>query len=85
MLLIVNLVTNSDIFPVHALEDVDSVLLVAGFKREIRSVIKPGKEFSTTYEGPTVEKAQLEKLVARVAERNEISFSVECEESVRFP
>jgi hypothetical protein len=85
MLLIVNLTARSDIFPVNAFEQIDTVLLSAGFKKEVRSVIKPGKEFSVTYDGPSIDKNHIEGLLEPVAQRNQVNFSVECEESVKFP
>ncbi len=85
MLLIVNLSARGDIFPVNAFEEIDTLLLSAGFKKEVRSVIKPGKEFSVTYDGPSIDKNHLEKLLEPVAQRYQVDFSVECEDSVKFP
>ena len=85
MLLIVGLSSKGDLFPIKALDEVDSVLIAAGFKKEVRSVVKPGKEFSITYEGPSLERGRIEKMLKPVVEQNRIGFSVEVEESVRFP
>lgn len=85
MLLIVGLFTKGDAFPVQALQLVDSALAAAGFKKEVHSVVKPGKAFSVTYEGPTMERNRIEEILKPVAEQNQFSFSVEVEESVRFP
>ncbi len=85
MLLIVGLFSKGDFFPVQALDQVDSVLATAGFKKEVRSVVKPGKEFSVTYEGPTLDRSRIEEMLKPVAEQNQIGFSVAVEESVRFP
>jgi hypothetical protein len=85
MLLIVNLSARSDIFPVNAFEQIDSVLLSAGFKKEVRSVIEPRKQFSVTYDGPSIDKKRIEGLLEPVAQRNQVNFSVECEDSVKFP
>jgi hypothetical protein len=85
MLLLVSLVSKGDSFPVEALQQVDTALAVAGFKKEVRSVVKPGKEFSVTYEGPNIEKKHVEEILQPLAEKNQITFSVEVEESVRFP
>jgi len=60
-------------------------LAAAGFKKEVRSVVKPGKEFSVTYEGPSLERSRIEEMLKPVAEQNQIGLSVEVEESVRFP
>lgn len=85
MLLIVGLCSNVDPFPLDALVQVDTALAAAGYKKEVRSVLKPGKEFSITYEGPTAEKDRLDSILKTVAERNGITFTIEMEESVRFP
>ncbi len=85
MLLLVSLVSKGDSFPVEALQQVDTALAAAGFKKEVRSVVKPGKEFSVTYEGPNMEKNHVEGILQILAEKNQITFSVEVEESVRFP
>ncbi len=85
MLLLVSLVSKGDSFPVEALQQVDTALAAAGFKKEVRSVVKPGKEFSVTYEGPNMEKNREEEKLQILAEKNQITFSVEVEESVRFP
>ncbi len=85
MLLLVSLVSKGDSFPVEALQQVDTALAAAGFKKEVRSVVKPGKEFSVTYEGPNMEKNHVEGILQPLAEKNQITFSVEVEESVRFP
>ena len=84
-MLIVGLSSKAESFPVQALDQVDSALATAGFKKEVRSVVKPGKEFSVTYEGPTLDRSRLEEILKPVAKQNQIGFSVEVEESVRFP
>ena len=48
-------------------------------------MVKPGKEFSVTYEGPTLDRSRIEEILKPVAKQNQIGFSVEVEESVRFP
>jgi hypothetical protein len=85
MLLIVDLMSKGDVFPVDALTEIDTVLAEARFKKEIRSVVKPGKAFSVTYDGPTIDKRLVEEILGPVAERNGITFTVEVEESVKFP
>lgn len=85
MLLIVSLSSKVDVFPVHALKEVDAVLAEAGFKKEVHSVVKPGKEFSATYDGPSMDKSGVEEILRPIAEKNQIIFSVEFEESVKFP
>ena len=54
-------------------------------RKQVRSVLVPGKKFAVTYDGPSIEKKQVEDLVGPLAERNGITFSVEVEESVSFP
>jgi hypothetical protein len=85
MLLIVSVFSNADTFPLGALVQVDAVLAGAGYRKEVRSVLRPGREFSITYEGPTAEKSQFEYLLRSIAESNGITFTIEVEESVRFP
>ncbi len=85
MLVIANLTAKSGTFPVEALKEVDAALVAAGFKKEVHSVVKPGIEYSLTYEGPSMEKIKVEDIVRPPAERNQISFTIELEESVRFP
>jgi hypothetical protein len=81
----VNLSARENTFPIEVLKQVDDVLGKAGFRKEVRSVLKPGIEFSVTYEGPSIEKSRVEEMLKQVTELNQISFSVELEESVKFP
>ncbi len=85
MLLIVDLTSKGENFPLGALQQVDSVLNALGFKKEVHSVVRPGKAFSVTYDGPNMEKSRVEEILRPVAEQNHINFSVEVEESVKFP
>jgi len=85
MLLFVSLWAEQEDFPVGVLEQCDAVLAGVGFKKETHSVVKPRKAFSATYTGPTVEKGRIEELLISLVEKNQINFSVELEESVRFP
>lgn len=84
MLLIVDLATTTS-FPAGTVQEVDSAITTLGFKKQVQSTIKPGKELSLTYEGPTLEKARVEEILRRLAEENQFTFSVDVEESVRFP
>ncbi|MFI5449738.1 MAG: hypothetical protein ACHQ03_08240 [Candidatus Bathyarchaeia archaeon] len=85
MLAIVNLSASGSTFPMEALLQVDLAMEAVGLKKQVRSVLVPGKQFSTTYEGPTVEKTRVEETLKPLAERNQIIISVETEESVSFP
>jgi hypothetical protein len=85
LLLIVNLASKAGTFPIQTLDDIDAALANVGFKKEIRSVVVPGKQFSVTYDGPTTEKNQIEKLLQPIAAQNQISFSLDVDESVKFP
>ena len=85
MLLIVDLISKLENFPVDSLKEVDATLATLGFKKEVRSVIKPGKHFSVTYDGPFTEKSEIEKILLQVSEKNQINFTVQIEESVKFP
>jgi len=81
----VNLSAKGSTFPVQALQEVDLALEAVGLKKQVRSVLVPGKQFSTTYEGGTVERNRVEEILKPLAERNQIMISVETEESVSFP
>jgi len=69
----------------EALSEVDSALAGAGLKKQVRSVLVPGKQFEVTYDGPTIDKKRIEEMVAPVSERRHLTFSVDVEESVSFP
>jgi hypothetical protein len=56
-----------------------------GFRKEVHSVIRPGREFSATYEGPEIDRKRIEDTLLPIAKENDIDFSVEFEESVKFP
>ena len=85
VLVIVNVSAKGAAFPIQALREIDSLLAAAGFKKEVHSVVVPGKEFSITYDGPTMEKSRIEGLLQPVAAQNRIGMSIEVEESVKFP
>jgi len=85
MLLLVSFWAEQEDFPVGVLEQSDAVLAKIGFKKEIHAVIKPGKEFSATYTGPSIQKDRIEELLISLAQKYHIKFSVELEESVSFP
>ena len=80
-----NLLAKNSSFPVEALAQSDLAMEAVGLKKQIRSVLVPGKQFSTTYEGPAVEKAKVEEILKPLAELHQITASVETEESVSFP
>jgi hypothetical protein len=84
LILIVNL-SSIGAFPVGALSEVDATLAEAGFKKEVHSVIKPGRELSATYSGPRVEKSLLEGILGPVVLRNRLTFTLDFEDSVSFP
>ena len=85
MLVIVNLSSKGAPFPTESLAQVDAVLATLGLRKQVRSILVPGQEFTVTYDGPKVEKKKIEDLVSPLAGRNHFSFSVEVEESVSFP
>ena len=85
MLLIVNLAAKGETLPTETLAKVDSELANSGFRKEVRSVIKPGKEYSVTYDGPNMEKSQIEGILQALADQGMFTFSIEVEESVKFP
>ena len=85
MLVIVNLAATRETLPIETLEKVDSALATSGFRKEVRSVIKPGRQYSVTYDGPNREKNQIEEILRPFADEGMFTFSVEVEESVKFP
>ncbi len=85
MLLIVGLSSQTETFPIEAFRQVDLALTALGFRKEVQSVIKPGKEFSVTYDGPNIEASRVEEVLKPIAEQNRFTFTVEFEESVKFP
>ena len=85
MLAIVNLTSKNANFPVSMFQEVDEALGTLGLKKQVRSVLIPGRAFSVTYEGPNVAKDRLTGLLDPIAVRNEVAFDVEVEESVSFP
>ncbi|HUK28358.1 MAG TPA: hypothetical protein VLV31_08040 [Candidatus Acidoferrales bacterium] len=85
MLAIVNLSSQDATFPVRMFQEVDAAFGAIGLKKQVRSVVVPGKTFSVTYEGPSLAKDKLTGILAPIAERNGIAFDVEVEESVSFP
>jgi hypothetical protein len=68
-----------------ALAEVDSVLANVGLRKQVRSSLIPGREFAVTYDGPTLDKGNVSAMVAPIADRHGLSFSVGVEESVSFP
>ncbi len=85
VLLIIGLSSKGDSFPVNSLREVDDALVASGFHKEVHSVLKPGKEFSLSYQGPNMAKGDVEAILMPIAEKNGIALSVETEESIRFP
>lgn len=85
MLLIVGLSAQQSDFPTEALKQVDSSLAILGFRKEVSSLIRPRKEYSITYEGAMMEKTKIEELLRPIAQQYNLTFTVELEESVRFP
>ena len=85
MIVIVTLGCKGPQFPMDALGEVDRALANIGLKKQVRSALVPGKEFSVTYDGPSVDKSKISETVRPIADRNSLSLSVEVEESVSFP
>ena len=79
-----NLVSTGS-FPIDALKEIDATLAKLGFRKEVHSVVKPGREFSATYSGPMTDKTQLEGILAPIAVRNHLTFTFDLDESVSFP
>ena len=85
MLLIVGLSVQIGNFPMEALRKADGILATMGFKKEVSSVVKPGREYAVTYDGPTMDKVRVENLLEPLAQQYQLKVSVDVEESVRFP
>jgi len=84
-LLVTVSISSKDSLPPVALSEMDAALGAKGLRKQVRSVMVPGKEYTTTYESPTVEKAEVERVMNAVSDRYHLSFSVDIEESVSFP
>jgi hypothetical protein len=84
-LLVIVTLSSKTTLPLTVLQDVDSALGKVGLKKQVRSVLAPGKEFSTTYEGPNASKEQLSGILRPITESNDATFSIDVEESVSFP
>lgn len=80
-----NLSCKDSSFPADALSAIDAALAANGLRKQVRSAVVPGKEFATTYDGPTIGKKKVEDIVAPLAERYGVGFMVDIEESVSFP
>ena len=85
MLVTVNLASIDSSLTTDALSAIDAALSAKGLRKQVRSVVVPGKEYSTTYDGPTMEKTQVEEILTPLAEHHRITYAVAIEESVSFP
>jgi len=85
LLVIVNISAKGSTAPAQALQQIDLAMEALGLKKQVRSVLVSGRQFSTTYEGPNVGKNVVEETLKPLAESNQITISVETEESVSFP
>jgi len=85
LLVIVNLSSKDSALPTEALSAVDSALATVGLRREIRSVVIQSRKYATTYDCLSIEKRRVEEIVAPLAQRYSLAFTVEIEESVSFP
>ena len=83
-MLIVDASSESD-FSAATLDQIDSILVSLGFKKEVRSVLNPGRQVLTTYEGPEMPRDQIESALGQIAAEKKITLSIEVEESVKFP
>ena len=85
MLLIIGLSKQTGEFPMEALRKTDGVLVPLGFKREISTVVKSGREYAITYDGPMIGKGQVGELLEPLAHQYQLKISIDVEESVKFP
>ncbi len=77
--------SSSDGHPQDALAIIDEAMKQFGFKKEIRSVVLPGRSFSTSYEGPELEPEKIRSTIQPILEKYKLQGKVEAEESVHFP
>ncbi len=68
-----------------ALAIIDEAMKHLGFKKEIRSVVVPGRTFSTSYDGPELEPDKIRSTIQPILERYKLQGKVDAEESVHFP
>jgi hypothetical protein len=85
LLVFVNISSKESPVPLAVLQEVDAALEAVGLKKQVRSVLVPGKAFSVTYEGPNATKERLTGILTPIAERSGITFTLDVEESVSFP
>jgi len=69
----------------ETLSSIDSALTVIGLRRQVRSVMVAGREYTITYDGPMITKERIEEVITPLAKQNNLMFTVETEESVSFP
>ncbi len=84
MLVIVETSSNNG-HPQDALAIIDEAMKQLGFKKEIRSVVVPGRRFSTSYEGPELEPGKIRSTIQPILEIYKLQGNVEVDESVHFP
>ena len=85
MLVIVNLSSEDLPLSTDVLSAVDAALAAKGLRKQVRSIVVPGKEYATTYNAQTIEKKQVEDIVAPLTKPHHVAFAVDIEESVSFP
>jgi len=85
LLLIVDISTEATVFPPDALKQVDETLATLGFRKEMSTVVRPGRAYSVTYDGPSTDKSKIEDLLRPIAQGNGVTVFVDFDESVRFP
>ena len=85
MLVTVSLSSKNLPLPADALSAIDAALAANGLRKQVRSVVIPGKEYTTTYDGPMIDKRKIEEIVTPIAEVHHFTFAVDIEESVTFP
>ncbi|HUK50447.1 MAG TPA: hypothetical protein VLV18_05380 [Terriglobales bacterium] len=84
LLVVVNLSAKNTL-PIAVLQEIDSALGKVGLRKQVRSVLVAGSEFSTTYEGPNASKEQLTDILLPITKQNDTTFTIDIEESVSFP
>jgi len=85
LLVTVNLASIDSPLTTDDLSAIDAALAAKGLRKQVRSVVVPGKAYATTYDAPNMDKGQVEEIMTPLAERHHITFKVDIEESVSFP
>lgn len=85
MLITLDAKSEGEKLPTSALDEIDEIMSKMGCTREARTVIEWGKNYSTAYEGPDLEKSKIEESMSPIVTKYNLKINVEKEESHHFP